>query len=332
MLVGTFAMSQKDEFLLQPSSDRFVIFPIRYKPMWDMYKKAEACFWTAEELDLSYDRKDWDALTDDERYFLTHVLAFFAASDGIINENLAMNFMSEVQVPEARCFYGFQIAIENIHSEVYSLLIDTYIRDTAEKQRALNAIDTIPCVQEKAKWAMKWMDRSSASFAERIVAFAVVEGLFFSGSFCSIFWLKKRGLMPGLCTSNELISRDEGMHCDFACLLYGYLKYPLPSERVLEIVSEAVGIETSFVTDALPVQLIGMNANLMTQYIRFCADRLLCALGHDKHYHDSNPFDWMTLISLQGKTNFFEKRVSEYAKAGVGVEQEEQVFCTDAEF
>ena len=321
-----------EEFLLQARPDRFVIFPIQHKPMWDMYKKAEACFWTAEELDLSDDRKDWEALTDDERYFLTHVLAFFAASDGIVNENLAMNFMSEVQVAEARCFYGFQIAIENIHSEVYSLLIDTYVRDATAKQNALNAIETIPCVQKKAQWAMKWMDRSSASFAERLVAFAVVEGLFFSGSFCSIFWLKKRGLMPGLCTSNELISRDEGMHCDFACLLYGYLQKPLSSERVLEIVCDAVDIEISFVTDALPVRLVGMNATLMSQYIRFCADRLLYALGYDKHYNDSNPFDWMTLISLQGKTNFFEKRVSEYAKAGVGVEHEEQLFCTDAEF
>lgn len=320
------------EPLLQPSNDRFVIFPIQHKDMWDMYKQAEACFWTAEELDLTDDLKHWEALTDDERHFLTHVLAFFAASDGIVNENLAMNFMSEVQVAEARCFYGFQIAIENIHSEVYSLLIDTYVRDKDVKNNALRAIETIPCVQRKAAWAMKWMDRNAATFAERLVAFAVVEGLFFSGSFCAIFWLKKRGLMPGLSTSNELISRDEGMHCDFACLLYKKLQKPLDCARVLEIIQEAVNIETEFVTDALPVSLIGMNAVLMSQYVQFCADRLLVALGYDKHYHASNPFDWMTLISLQGKTNFFEKRVSEYAKAGVGVERKAQEFCMDSDF
>ena len=321
------------EPMLTPRPERYVIFPIQQKAMWDMYKKAEACFWTAEELDLNDDRKHWDdKLTDDERYFLTTVLAFFAASDGIVNENLAMNFMSEVQYAEARCFYGFQIAIENIHSEVYSLLIDTYVRDPEAKSKLLRGIETIPCVQAKAEWAMKWMDKSAASFAERLVAFAVVEGLFFSSSFCAIFWLKKRGLMPGLCTSNELISRDEGMHCDFACLLYTQLIRPLPPARVLEIVSEAVDIETDFVTNALPVSLIGMNATLMSQYVRFCADRLLDALGYDKHYNAQNPFDWMTLISLQGKTNFFEKRVSEYAKAGVGVDQQEQVFSTDADF
>ena len=320
------------ETLLQPSTDRFVIYPIQHKDMWDMYKKAEACFWTAEELDLTDDLKHWDQLTDDERHFLTHVLAFFAASDGIVNENLAMNFMSEVQMAEARCFYGFQIAIENIHSEVYSLLIDTYVRDAAQKQKALQAVETIPCVQRKAEWSMKWMNRNTATFGERLVAFAVVEGLFFSGSFCAIFWMKKRGLMPGLCTSNELISRDEGMHCDFACLLFKKLDHPPSAERVLEIVKDAVSIETDFVTDALPVSLIGMNATLMSQYVQFCADRLLEALGLDKHYHVSNPFDWMTLISLQGKTNFFEKRVSEYAKAGVGVEKEAQVFSMDSDF
>lgn len=321
-----------DEPLLQPTNDRFVIFPIRHQEMWDMYKKAEACFWTAEELDLSDDINHWANLSDNERHFLTHVLAFFAASDGIVNENLAMNFMSEVQVAEARCFYGFQIAIENIHSEVYSLLIDTYVRDATKKDEALRAIDTVPCVKEKAAWAMQWMDRERATFAERLVAFAVVEGLFFSGSFCAIFWLKKRGLMPGLCTSNELISRDEGMHCDFACLLYSQLQSKLSPDRVLEIVGEAVRIEKMFVTDALPVSLIGMNANLMSQYIEFCADRLLQALGYEKHYSTANPFDWMTLISLTGKTNFFEKRVSEYAKAGVGVSTEEQVFSMDADF
>jgi len=325
-------MSTTAEPILAPTTDRFVIFPIRHEDMWDMYKKAEACFWTAEELDLSDDLAHWASLSDNERHFLTHVLAFFAASDGIVNENLAMNFMSEVQVAEARCFYGFQIAIENIHSEVYSLLIDTYVRDPVAKDKALRAIETVPCVREKAEWAMKWMDRARATFAERLVAFAVVEGLFFSGSFCAIFWLKKRGLMPGLCTSNELISRDEGMHCDFACLLYSQLQNPLPPTRVLEIVAEAVRIEKSFVTDALPVALIGMNATLMVQYIEFCADRLLEALGCEKHYEATNPFDWMTLISLTGKTNFFERRVSEYAKAGVGVDAGEQVFATDADF
>lgn len=330
-MAAVHAMSTTEP-LLQPSTDRFVIYPVEHKDMWDMYKKAEASFWTAEELDLNDDLKHWKNLSDDERHFLTHVLAFFAASDGIVNENLAMNFMSEVQVAEARCFYGFQIAIENIHSEVYSLLIDTYVRDAEQKEKALKAVETIPCVQRKAEWAMKWMDRDSATFAERLVAFAVVEGLFFSGSFCAIFWMKKRGLMPGLCTSNELISRDEGMHCDFACLLFKKLQNPPTTERVLEIVKDAVSIETDFVTDALPVSLIGMNATLMSQYVQFCADRLLQALGLDKHYHTSNPFDWMTLISLQGKTNFFEKRVSEYAKAGVGVEKESQVFTLDTDF
>lgn len=320
------------EPLLQPTEDRFVIFPIQHHDMWDMYKKAEACFWTAEELDLSDDINHWNNMTDDERHFLLHVLAFFAASDGIVNENIALNFMAEVQAPEARCFYGFQIAIENIHSEVYSLLIDTYVKDADKKNKALKAVETVPCVRDKALWAINWMNREKASFAERVVAFAVVEGLFFSGSFCAIFWLKKRGLMPGLCTSNELISRDEGMHCDFACLLYSKLQRKLSYERVLEIVEEAVRIEINFVTDALPVSLIGMNATLMSQYIEFCADRLLVALGYHKKWNTSNPFDWMTLISLTGKTNFFEKRVSEYAKAGVGVEKEEQIFSTDADF
>lgn len=300
--------------------------------MWDMYKKAEACFWTAEEIDLSDDITHWTNLTDNERHFLTHVLAFFAASDGIVNENLAQNFLAEVQVAEARCFYGFQIAIENIHSEVYSLLIDTYIKDAAQKDQALRAVETLPCVKEKADWAMTWMDQTKASFAERLVAFAIVEGLFFSGSFCAIFWLKKRGLMPGLCTSNELIARDEGMHCDFACLLYGLLQQKLSKDRVVQIMEHAVQIEKHFVMDALPVSLIGMNANLMAQYIEFCADRLLVALGYEKYWKTENPFDWMTLISLTGKTNFFEKRVSEYAKAGVGVDSKDQQFNTNADF
>lgn len=297
-----------------------------------MYKKAEASFWTAEEIDLASDQKDWLKMTENERHFVSHVLAFFAASDGIVNENLAMNFSSEVQSSEARCFYGFQIAIENIHSEVYSLLIDTYVRDPVEKGRLLNAIDTVPCVQRKANWALQWCSRDHASFAERLVAFAAVEGIFFSGSFCSIFWLKKRGLMPGLCFSNELISRDEGMHCDFACLLYSKLINKLPQEQVHHIIGNAVEIECEFVRDAIPVELIGMNSRLMSQYIEFCADRLLVALGCDKKYNTPNPFDWMEMISLQGKTNFFEKRVSEYAKSGVGVDSAQQVIAFDEDF
>lgn len=300
--------------------------------MWDMYKKAEASFWTAEEIDLAADTKDWQNLTKNEKHFISHVLAFFAASDGIVNENLAMNFSSEVQYTEARCFYGFQIAIENIHSEVYSLLIDTYIRDVSEKMRLLNAIETVPCVMKKAHWALQWCNRDLASFAERLIAFAAVEGIFFSGSFCSIFWMKKRGLMPGLCFSNELISRDEGMHCDFACLLYTKLVNKLPQDSVHEIVSAAVEIEKEFVRDALPVELIGMNSKLMSQYIEFCADRLIVALGYDKMYRTANPFDWMDMISLQGKTNFFEKRVSEYAKSGVGVDSAQQVISFDEDF
>lgn len=300
--------------------------------MWEMYKKAEASFWTAEELDLAHDHKDWEKLSDNERHFISHVLAFFAASDGIVNENLAINFMSEVQAAEARCFYGFQIAIENIHSEVYSLLIDTYIRDNAEKATLFNAIETIPCVTRKASWALKWLNRDNAAFAERIIAFAAVEGIFFSGSFCAIFWLKKRGLMPGLSFSNELISRDEGMHCDFACLLYSKLVNRLPESTVFSIIGEAVDIESEFVKDALPVELIGMNSGLMTQYIQFCADRLLVALGYEKLYSATNPFDWMDMISLQGKTNFFEKRVSEYSKSGVGVDSAQQVIAFDEDF
>lgn len=297
-----------------------------------MYKKAEASFWTAEEIDLSSDHKDWASLSHNEKHFVTHILAFFAASDGIVNENLAMNFSSEVQSSEARCFYGFQIAIENIHSEVYSLLIDTYVRDVAEKSNLLNAIETVPCVERKANWAMRWCDRKTASFAERVIAFAAVEGIFFSGSFCAIFWLKKRGLMPGLCFSNELISRDEGMHCDFAVLLYTKLVNQLPQERIYEIIGDAVAIESEFVSEALPVELIGMNSRLMIQYIKFCADRLLVDLGCEKKYLVANPFDWMDMISLQGKTNFFEKRVSEYAKSGVGVDSTQQVIAFDEDF
>jgi ribonucleoside-diphosphate reductase subunit M2 len=298
-----------------------------------MYKQAEASFWTAEEIDLANDLKDWEQrLTNDERHFVSHVLAFFAASDGIVNENLAMNFCTEIQSAEARCFYGFQIAVENIHSETYSLLIDTYIKDQMEKTHLLRAIETVSCVQKKAKWALKWCDSSCASFAERCIAFAAVEGIFFSGSFCAIFWLKKRGLMPGLCFSNELISRDEGLHCDFACLVYSKLINPLPQARIAEIVTDAVVIEQEFVRDALPVELIGMNSDLMCQYIEFCADRLLVALGSSKHYRTTNPFSWMEMISLQGKTNFFEKRVGEYAKSGVGATSSNHCFDLDADF
>ena len=297
-----------------------------------MYKQAEASFWTAEEIDLQQDMTDWEnKLTKDERHFIKHVLAFFAASDGIVNENLAINFLNEVQYPEARCFYGFQIAIENIHAETYSLLIDTYIKDNKEKDFLFNAIETLPCVAKKADWAMRWIE--NGSFAERLVAFAAVEGIFFSGSFCSIFWLKKRGLMPGLAFSNELISRDEGLHCDFACLLYSQLQEKLSTEAVTGIITEAVEYEKEFVTDAIPVALIGMNAKLMCQYIEFVADRLLGELGCPKVYNATNPFDFMEMISLQGKTNFFEKRVSEYQKAGVmGDGTGNHSFTTDADF
>jgi ribonucleotide reductase beta subunit family protein with ferritin-like domain len=312
--------------------NRFVLFPIRHHDIWSFYKKAEASFWTAEEIDLAHDHRDWDKLSVKEQHFLKHVLAFFAASDGIVNENLAMNFATEVQVPEARCFYGFQIAIENIHSETYSLLIDTYIKDEREKARLFQAIETLPCVEKKASWALRWCDPAHAEFGQRLVAFAAVEGIFFSGSFCAIFWLKKRGLMPGLCFSNELISRDEGLHTDFACLLFSKLHTKPSEDEVVSIITSAVAIEHEFVRDALPVSLIGMNAGAMCQYIEFVADRLLLALGYNKHYGTANPFDWMDLISLQGQTNFFEKRVAEYAKAGVGVEPTEQVFDLDSDF
>lgn len=305
-----------DEPLLQENPDRFVIFPIEHPDIWEMYKKAEASFWTTEELDLSNDLTDWNSLTDNERYFISHVLAFFAASDGIVNENLGMRFLHEVQCTEARFFLGFQVAIENIHSETYASLIETYIADKSERTHLLKAIQTIPCVTKKADWALRWAS-STAPYAERLVAFAVVEGIFFSASFCAIFFLKKRGLMPGLCFSNELISRDEGMHCDFACLLFSKLRIRPSGKRVLQIVRDAVTIEDEFVTEALPCALLGMNAEQMVEYIHFVADRLLVALGYDKFYNAQNPFDWMSLISLQGKTNFFEKRVGEYQKAGV---------------
>lgn len=321
------------EPILQENKDRFVIFPIQHNDIWQFYKNAEASFWTAEEVDLSPDLHDWqNKLNDNERFFISRVLAFFAASDGIVNENLAINFLQEVQYPEARCFYGFQIMIENIHSEMYSLLIDTYVKDPAEKDYLLRAIETIPCVTKKAKWALRWITKGS--FAERLIAFAAVEGIFFSGSFCSIFWLKKRGLMPGLTFSNELISRDEGLHCDFACLLYiNHLQNKLSEETVREIIVDAVAIEKEFVTDALPVKLIGMNAELMCQYIEFVADRLLVALGCNKVWNATNPFDFMELISLQGKTNFFERRVGEYQKTGVAQSSSEQnAFSLDEDF
>jgi ribonucleoside-diphosphate reductase beta chain len=322
-----------NEPLLEENKNRFVLFPIEHDDIWQMYKQQEASFWTAEEIDLSQDLKDWEGLNDGERHFISHVLAFFAASDGIVNENLAVNFMSEVQYPEAKCFYGFQIMMENIHSETYSLLIDTYIKNPQEKHRLFNALDTVPAVSRKGEWALKWID--SENFAERLIAFAAVEGIFFSGSFCSIFWLKKRGLMPGLSFSNELISRDEGLHCDFACLLYQkYLNNKLSRERVEEIIRDAVAIEQEFVTDALPVGLIGMNAKMMSEYIEFVADRLLVALGYNKIYNATNPFDFMEMISLQGKTNFFEKRVAEYQKAGVmgGNDQDSKKFTMDEDF
>lgn len=319
------------EPILEENSERFVLFPIKHKDIWQMYKQAEASFWTAEEIDLSPDLADWEnKLTADEKHFIKHVLAFFAASDGIVNENLAVNFMKEVQYPEARCFYGFQIMIENIHSEAYSLLIDTYIQDTAEKNYLFNAVDTVPCVKKKAEWALRWI--SQGSFAERLVAFAAVEGIFFSGSFCSIFWLKKRGLMPGLSFSNELISRDEGLHCDFACLLYSQLTNKLDPKEVQEVIATAVALEHEFVCDALPVRLIGMNSDMMCQYIQFVADRLLAALGVPKIYHVTNPFDFMDLISIPGKTNFFERRVAEYQKSGVMTSKEEATFTLTEDF
>ena len=305
------------EPILKENKDRFVIFPIKHHDLWEWYKKCEASFWTAEEIDLHQDLTDWKTkLNDDERYFIKHILAFFAASDGIVNENLAENFVNEVQYSEAKFFYGFQIMMENIHSETYSLLIDTYVKDYAEKDKLFNAIETFPAIKKKADWALKWIE--SDSFAERLIAFAGVEGIFFSGAFCSIFWLKKRGLMPGLTFSNELISRDEGVHCDYAVHLHNnHLVNKVPKERITEILTDALEIEKEFITESLPVSLIGMNAKLMTQYLEFVTDRLLVELNCDKVYNSTNPFGFMDMISLQGKTNFFEKRVSEYQKAGV---------------
>ena len=319
------------EPILAENKSRFVLFPIKHPEVWQMYKKAEASFWTAEEIDLSPDLADWEKLNEDEKHFIKHILAFFAASDGIVNENLAEQFLSEVQIAEARCFYGFQVAIENIHAETYSLLIDTYIKDPVEKDKLFNALEHVPAVQKKAEWALDWIN-DKASFAERLVAFAAVEGIFFSGSFCSIFWLKKRGLMPGLTFSNELISRDEGLHCDFACLLYSMLENKLDENVIKKIITDAVAIEKEFIIEALPVSLIGMNAKLMSEYIEFVADRLLVSLGLAKVYGTSNPFPWMELISLQGKTNFFEKRVGDYQKAGVMQEKAQHTFSLDEDF
>ncbi|KAI0023252.1 ribonucleotide reductase [Xylariomycetidae sp. FL0641] len=327
----TIKPEEADEPLLQENPQRFVLFPIKYHEIWQMYKKAEASFWTAEEIDLSKDLHDWNnRITADEQYFISHILAFFAASDGIVNENLVERFSGEVQIPEARCFYGFQIMMENIHSETYSLLIDTYIKEPAQRTHLFNAIDTIPCIRKKADWALKWITDKKSTFAQRLIAFAAVEGIFFSGAFASIFWLKKRGLMPGLTFSNELISRDEGLHTDFACLLFSHLKNRPSKEMVQQVITDAVVIEKEFLTEALPCALLGMNSNLMKQYIEFVADRLLVALGNDKVYRSTNPFDFMENISLGGKTNFFEKRVGEYQKAGVMASTKKNTSTDDA--
>jgi ribonucleoside-diphosphate reductase beta chain len=326
-------MSEAIEPILQENKNRFVIFPIQHQDIWEWYKKQEACIWTAEEIDLHQDLTDWNnKLSDDERFFIKHILAFFAASDGIVNENLAENFVNEVQYSEAKFFYGFQIMMENIHSETYSLLIDTYVKDEVEKDKLFRAIENFPAIKRKADWALKWID--SPSFAERLIAFAAVEGIFFSGAFCSIFWMKKRGLLPGLTFSNELISRDEGMHCDFAVHLHNHhLVNKVSKERIKEIIVDALNIEREFVTESLPVSLIGMNAKLMIQYLEFVTDRLLVELECDKVYNSTNPFDFMDMISLQGKTNFFEKRVSEYQKAGVlNKDENSQKISFDADF
>jgi ribonucleoside-diphosphate reductase subunit M2 len=316
--------------LLEPSDDRFVLFPIQDNDIWTMYKRQVDCFWRAEEIDLSKDLGDWGSLSADERHFISMVLAFFAASDGIVLENLAVRFMGDVQIPEARAFYGFQIAMENIHSEMYSLLIDTYIKDSEEKHKLFHAIDNFPCIMKKAAWARKWIGDNRSSFASRLVAFAAIEGIFFSGSFCAIYWIKKRGLMPGLTFSNELISRDEALHTEFAILLYRKLKTKLTKKRVLEIIKEAVEIEKEFITEALPCRLIGMNSGLMTQYIEFVADRLIVQLGYDKVYNAQNPFDFMELISVETKVNFFERTNSEYALANKTVDKD--VFELSADF
>ena len=320
------------EPILQENPNRFVLFPIEHHKIWEMYKKSLGLFWTAEEIDLGKDLVDWPKLKPEEQHFIKNILAFFAGSDGIVLENLGVRFMNEIQIPEAKCFYGFQIAMENIHSETYSLLIDTYVKDMTEKNRLLNAIDTIPSVEKKANWALRWIKDDESNFATRLVAFAAVEGVFFSGAFCAIFWLKKRGLMPGLTSSNELISRDEGLHTEFAVLLYSMLNNRLSQDTIYEIIKDAVEIEKEFIVDSIPCRLIGMNSDLMCQYIEFVADRLIVQLGYEKLYNSTNPFEFMEMISMEGKTNFFEKRVMEYSKAGVGVQQEKMVFSMDADF
>lgn len=314
--------TMSDSLFVEPEN-RYVLFPITkgMEKVFHLYKKALASFWTVEEVDLSKDMNDWEKLSEGEQHFIKNVLAFFAGSDGIVLENLAQRFMNDIPHPEVKCFYGFQIAMENIHSEMYSLLIDTYIRNTQEKNKLFSAIETIPSVGEKAKWALRWIQDEESSYATRLIAFAAVEGIFFSGSFCSIFWLKKRGLMSGLTSSNELISRDEGLHTDFACLMYSLLQDKLSQHIVEEIIKDAVRIEKEFITDSIPCRLIGMNSDLMCQYIEFCADRILLQLGHDKVYNSKNPFAFMEMISLEGKTNFFEKRVMDYSKANVGTSQ-----------
>jgi ribonucleoside-diphosphate reductase beta chain len=323
-------MGDNKEYLLKENPNRFTLFPIKHNDIWGYYKKAVASFWTVEEVDLGKDITDWKKLNKNEQHFIKNILAFFAGSDGIVNENLIQNFCNEVQIPEARCFFGFQIMIENIHSEMYSLLIDTYIDDYDERDRLFGAIETIPAIKKKAKWALEWID--SGSFSERLVAFACVEGIFFSGAFCSIFWLKERGLMPGLTFSNELISRDEGMHLEFGCLLYSKLENKLSEEKVRKIVKSAVDNESEFITESLPVSLIGMNCKLMQQYIRYIADRLLLSLGYSKMYEVENPFPFMEYISLEGKTNFFEKRVSNYQISGVLSSEEDRKFGIDDDF
>ena len=320
-----------EEILLSEEEKRYVIFPIKYPKVWEMYKKAEANFWTTEELDLSKDIKDFDKLTDKEKYFIENILAFFAASDGIVNENLVERFCNEVQILEAKFFYGFQISMENIHSETYSLLIDTYVKDKVKQDILFNATEKIPSVQKKAEWTMKWINDKDSDFGKRVIAFAAVEGIFFSGSFCSIFWLKKRGLMPGLCHSNELISRDEGLHTEFAVLLYSMLKNKPSEETIVSIIKEAVVLEKEFITESLPCDLIGMNKELMKQYIEYVSDRLLLMLGLKKVYNASNPFEWMELISIQGKTNFFEKRVGEYSNIAAS-DSKDNVFSLDDDF
>ncbi len=332
-IVASHGPNQVPDVFRAESSDRYTLFPIRHPEIWEMYKKHQAAFWTAEEIDLSADLEDWASLSNNERHFIKHVLAFFAASDGIVLENLVERFCNDVQLPEARSFYGFQAAMENIHSETYSLLLDTYIKDPQEKNELYRAIDTMPCVAKKADWALRWIS-SEACFAERLVAFAAVEGIFFSGSFCAVFYLKKRGLMPGLTFSNELISRDEGLHCDFACLLYSMIpeEERLSEEAVHSIIADAVECEQEFVSDSLPVDLIGMNAMKMKEYISYCADRMLLSLGYSKLYNANNPFEWMELISIQGKTNFFERRVGEYQKAGVTGNRDDQKFSLDCDF